>query len=251
MGTGYSIDWKLLNVWSFGPLELVSCEINPRTGPVDVCHGTEKTGERWLSRVHAVITDWQPSPHEETCFALFLVDRKWMTLFEAVCDTPEKLALKTGQVLKVLETLAGRPVASTDEECSNTQDTCRGETPGEVCGRQATKTWRPLMSGKNTNKQYEETATKSEQSYKQSYQLPGRRCSWCESTGPFLLDPSEDFSIDQDGEIRFPSGEWGLDIDCDCAACGFAGRLGDFCEWVAVTERSVFPHTRVITVKRS
>ena len=69
---------------------------------------------------------------------------------------------------------------------------------------------------------------------KQSYQLAGKRCPKCVSTGPFLLDPSDDFTI-VDDDIRFPLGEWGLDIDCDCPACGFAGRLGDFCEWLELT----------------
>ena len=70
---------------------------------------------------------------------------------------------------------------------------------------------------------------------KQTYQLAGKRCPECESTSPFLLDPFDNFTLGGDGEIRFPPREWGLDIDCDCPACGFAGRLGDFCEWVEVT----------------
>jgi hypothetical protein len=70
---------------------------------------------------------------------------------------------------------------------------------------------------------------------KRAYQLAERKCPWCGSTGPFLLDPSDDFTVSDDGQITFPPGEWGLDIDCDCPACGFAARLGDFCEWVEVT----------------
>jgi Zn ribbon nucleic-acid-binding protein len=69
---------------------------------------------------------------------------------------------------------------------------------------------------------------------KQSYQLAGRRCPRCESTGPLLLDPSDNFTI-VDEEIRFPPGAWGLDIDCECPACGFAGELGNFVEWSEVT----------------
>ena len=70
---------------------------------------------------------------------------------------------------------------------------------------------------------------------KRTYQLPGKFCPICHSTDPFLLDPSHRFSVAADGHLEFPPGEWGLDIDCDCPACGFAARLEDFCEWVAVT----------------
>ncbi|RUL88018.1 acylphosphatase [Tautonia sociabilis] len=74
-----------------------------------------------------------------------------------------------------------------------------------------------------------------EASTKQTYRLAGKLCPRCHSAGPFLLDPSDDFIVVADGSLEFPPGEWGLDIDCDCAACGFAGRLEDFCEWVEVT----------------
>ncbi len=70
---------------------------------------------------------------------------------------------------------------------------------------------------------------------KRTYQLSGKVCPRCNSTGPLLLDPSDDFSVAGDGSLEFPPGEWGLDIDCDCPACGFAARLEDFCEWVEVT----------------
>jgi hypothetical protein len=70
---------------------------------------------------------------------------------------------------------------------------------------------------------------------KQIFQLAGKACPRCESTGPFLLDPSAPFTVADDGHLEFPPGEWGLDIDCDCPACGFAARLEDFCEWVEVT----------------
>jgi hypothetical protein len=70
---------------------------------------------------------------------------------------------------------------------------------------------------------------------KERYQLAGKRCPECESTGPFLLDPSANFTVAADGHLEFPPEEWGLDIDCDCPACGFAGTLEDFCEWVEVT----------------
>lgn len=70
---------------------------------------------------------------------------------------------------------------------------------------------------------------------KERYQLAGKRCPECQSTGPFLLDSSENFTVTDEGYLEFPPKEWGLDIDCDCPACGFAGRLEDFCEWVEVT----------------
>src|SRR2546423_1706617 len=70
---------------------------------------------------------------------------------------------------------------------------------------------------------------------KRTYQLSGKVCPRCNSTGPFLLDPSDNFTVDAEGRIEFPRGEWGLDIDCDCPACEFGGRLEDFCEWVEVT----------------
>jgi hypothetical protein len=70
---------------------------------------------------------------------------------------------------------------------------------------------------------------------KRTYQLSGKVCPRCNSMGPLLLDPSDDFSVAGDGSLEFPPGEWGLDIDCDCPACGFAARLEDFCEWVEVT----------------
>jgi hypothetical protein len=70
---------------------------------------------------------------------------------------------------------------------------------------------------------------------KQPYQLAGTTCSRCQSEGPFLLDPADDFSVRDDGTLEFPEGVWGLDIDCDCPACGFRGRLEDFFVWVEVT----------------
>ena len=70
---------------------------------------------------------------------------------------------------------------------------------------------------------------------KQAYQLLGKVCPHCGSTGPFLLDPSDDFTVTADGTLEFLPDEWGLDIDCDCPGCGFAARLGDFCEWVEST----------------
>jgi hypothetical protein len=70
---------------------------------------------------------------------------------------------------------------------------------------------------------------------KRTYRLAGTRCAVCESTGPFLLDPFDDFTVSDDGQITFPPEEWGLDLDCDCPACGFAARLGDFYKWVEVT----------------
>src|SRR5262249_42086273 len=70
---------------------------------------------------------------------------------------------------------------------------------------------------------------------KHNYNLAERFCPDCMSTGPFLLDPEDEFTVLNDGSIEFPPGAWGLDIECDCAACGFGGRVEDFCEWVRVT----------------
>ena len=70
---------------------------------------------------------------------------------------------------------------------------------------------------------------------KQAYNVAAKRCPQCESDGPFLLDPSDNFKLGDDGLLEFPPDEWGLDIDCDCPSCGFAGRLEDFCEWIEVT----------------
>jgi hypothetical protein len=70
---------------------------------------------------------------------------------------------------------------------------------------------------------------------KKYYDLPRTTCPRCSSTGPFLLDPSANFDITPDGRLEFPPGEWGLDIECDCPACGLAARLEDFCEWFEVT----------------
>ena len=71
---------------------------------------------------------------------------------------------------------------------------------------------------------------------KRAYRLPGKACPRCDSTGPFLLDPTAHFTVAADGTLEFPADEWGLDIDCDCPACGFAARLEDFCDWVEDTE---------------
>ena len=69
------------------------------------------------------------------------------------------------------------------------------------------------------------------------YKIVGTRCERCGSEGPLLLDPEDGFVVEGDGTIHFPEGEWGLDIDCQCPACGFDARLGDFYEWVEVTGR--------------
>jgi hypothetical protein len=71
---------------------------------------------------------------------------------------------------------------------------------------------------------------------KQSYEIPGKHCPECESPGPFLLDPFDKFTVAETGEVRFPPEDWGLDIDCDCPACGLRGRLEDFIEWVEVKD---------------
>jgi hypothetical protein len=38
---------------------------------------------------------------------------------------------------------------------------------------------------------------------KERYQLAGKRCPECQSTGPFLLDPSENFTVADDGHLEF------------------------------------------------
>jgi len=70
---------------------------------------------------------------------------------------------------------------------------------------------------------------------KQAYQLDGKLCPNCQSSGPLLLNPSDDFSVNEDGSLKFPDGVWGLDIGCECSCCGFSARMEDFCIWVEVT----------------
>jgi hypothetical protein len=70
---------------------------------------------------------------------------------------------------------------------------------------------------------------------KQLFNLIGKSCPGCKGTGPFLLDPADEFTVLDDGSLELPPGAWGLDIECDCPACGFGGRLEDFCGWVEVT----------------
>jgi hypothetical protein len=82
MGGAYFVDTKLLGHWSYGPLELVTCEINPRTGPANVCRGIENDGRRWLSATgKAAITDWEPEEYTEWRFGLYLLDGDWGVLF--------------------------------------------------------------------------------------------------------------------------------------------------------------------------
>src|SRR5262245_12723292 len=68
----------------------------------------------------------------------------------------------------------------------------------------------------------------------QPYNITGTRCVRCNSEGPFLLDPDDKFAFREDRTIYFTPGYCGLDISCECSACGFAGELGDFYEWVDV-----------------
>ena len=110
MGTGYSTDMRVLDKWSFGQILLMCCETNRRSGPPDACLAAEKSGEVWIAGPMEDVTDWEPSPHQKTLFVLFLLSHKGVVLFEAVCDTLEKLGRKTAQVLGVLE-----PLAKTDE----------------------------------------------------------------------------------------------------------------------------------------
>jgi hypothetical protein len=91
------------------------------------------------------------------------------------------------------------------------------------------------MKTKKPGVQLQNALVPSKLAGKQAYQLPKKFCPNCNSTGPFLLDPSDEFTIVADGHLEFPPDVWGLDYSCDCAACGFAGELGDFIEWVEVT----------------
>jgi hypothetical protein len=69
---------------------------------------------------------------------------------------------------------------------------------------------------------------------KQPYHLKDYTCPKCQSKGPFLLDTDDAFTYCDDGTLRFPEGAWGLEIGCDCSACGFVGDLESFVEWVEV-----------------
>jgi hypothetical protein len=69
----------------------------------------------------------------------------------------------------------------------------------------------------------------------QEYHLDGKRCPRCNNVGPFLLEVTETVTVRQDGTLDIVDDAWGLDIDCACPKCGFAGRLEAFCEWVEVT----------------
>ena len=118
MGTGYGTHMRVLNAWRFDQIHVMCCETNPRSGPPDACLAAEKSGEVWIAPPPGDVTDWEPSPHQETCFVLFLLSHKGVVLFEAVCDTLEKLGQKSAQVLGVLEPLA-------DEETKQSIDVGR------------------------------------------------------------------------------------------------------------------------------
>src|SRR5438445_10475446 len=70
---------------------------------------------------------------------------------------------------------------------------------------------------------------------KQSYQLPGKVCPYCDGTGPFLLESFDDFTVANDEVPQFPPAHWGVDLYCECAACGFIKRLELFYTWVDLT----------------
>lgn len=70
----------------------------------------------------------------------------------------------------------------------------------------------------------------------QLHRIAGTRCERCGCNEKVLLDPDDRFTVTEDGQITFPPGDWGLDIDCECPACGFAADLGTFYEWVEVTD---------------
>jgi hypothetical protein len=107
MGSAFYVDTKLLDHWSYGPLELVTCEVNPRTGPANVCRGFEADGAQWLSRTdRATLTGWAPLEHTEWRFALYLLNSDWGVLFDEAYRTHEALQEKTGRVRSVLEPLA-------------------------------------------------------------------------------------------------------------------------------------------------
>ena len=124
MGTGYSTHLRVLDEWSFGQILLMCCETNPRSGAPDACLAAEKSGEVWIAGPMEDVTDWEPSPHQETLFVLFLLSHKGVVLFEAVCDTLEKLGKNAAQVLGVLEPLAktDEPKAASDAERTDESD---------------------------------------------------------------------------------------------------------------------------------
>ncbi len=69
----------------------------------------------------------------------------------------------------------------------------------------------------------------------QSYQLPGKVCPFCDGTGPFLLESFDDFTVANDEVPQFPPAHWGVDLYCECAACGFIKPLELFYTWVDLT----------------
>src|SRR5262245_46471481 len=105
--TSYTTSMRVLDEWWFGPIGLMTCEVNPRSGPPDVCIGAE-TGsvERWISPPPWDVSDWEVPPHEETWFALFLLSRMELILFEAGYHSLEPLEEKVAQVRAVLAPLA-------------------------------------------------------------------------------------------------------------------------------------------------
>jgi hypothetical protein len=111
MGTGYATTLRVLDEWSFGPIRLMSCETHPRSGPPNACMAAEKTGEIWIAPLPGDAEDWEPSPHQESLFVLFLLSQQDVVLFEAVCNTLDKLGQLTAQVQRVLEPLAEEPSA--------------------------------------------------------------------------------------------------------------------------------------------
>lgn len=118
METGSATRLKVLDAWWFGPVGLIACETNPRGGLPDCCVPAETTGGMWISPPMWNVKHWEPEPHQESLFVLYVVNRvvnrKIVVLFETVCDSRERLERKTEQFRSVLERFANAPLSQED-----------------------------------------------------------------------------------------------------------------------------------------
>jgi hypothetical protein len=107
MGTGYATEFRVLDEWWYGPVGLMCCEVNPRSGPPDFCFaGETRSVERWFAPALSDPADYEPAPHEETYFSLLLVSTRGDILFEDAYKRLEWVQEKTEQVRRVLQPLA-------------------------------------------------------------------------------------------------------------------------------------------------
>src|SRR5262245_42484772 len=127
MGTGYCTNMKVLEEWWFGPIGLITCEVNPRSGPPDVCIGGQtRSVERWISPPPWDVSEWEVLPHEETWFALFLLSRDEIILFEDGYRSLEWLEEKVAQVRAVLALFAD-PDAPNDAAAQAKAESAEGQ----------------------------------------------------------------------------------------------------------------------------